>query len=121
MTKLELNNKLAELYGLPKNKDFYGKSTLITRYGKPEIKVETEQSVSTVLLIDDWSTLMNLAIGQLFTIEQYGDMQEVVIQPYHEHHVLDALSIEKYSNHESPQAATRFAIAMALVKVAEMK
>ena len=98
MTKRELNDKLAELYGL-------------------EVSMMTDYDIYgndfEVLLIDDWNRLMPLAI-----LNNIGfvAMNTIVLAGIDE---IEAK--ENYSDHESPDAAARYAIAMALVKLAESK
>ena len=94
MTKIELNNKLAELYNID-NCTYMG------------------DRINTYL-IDDWSRLMDLAVDNKLSI--HINKNDVVC--VHKSYVIMA---EFFDEHESPQAATRFAIAMALVKLAEDK
>ena len=95
MNKLELNDKLAELYGIePKNNYIHVGNGF--------------------LLIDDWSRLMELSVANKLRIENWPNGVWV------ENNDFDGIEII-YSDHESPQAATRFAIAMALVKLKEDK
>lgn len=102
MTKLELNNKLAELYGL-----------VGTHKRISGIDIIEGNIYAYDLLIDDWSRLMDLAVTNRLRIEIY----EFGVWIDYKDTPLEIL----ISDHESPQAATRFAIAMALVKLAEDK
>ena len=107
MTKLELNNKLSELYGI------VGTRKRIFRIDYIEENIYVYD-----LLIDDWIRLMDLAVDNELFIQIYSDFIDVYAFTTDS---IKAKQNEKYINHESPQAATRFAIAMALVKLAEDK
>ena len=103
MTKLELNNKLAELYFLPK----------ATELGFIDgLRQE-------LLLIDDWNRLMYLAVANHINICHITNANEEYFSVYATAN--NRKYFEDYSEHESPEAATRCAIAMALVKLAEDK
>ena len=95
MTKFQLNNKLSELYKI--------KNCLYGDANSPDI-----------LLIDDWNRLMDLAVDNKLNI--YFSLD--VVTCTNNKDVIE--SNEFMSDHESPQAATRFAIAMALVKLKEV-
>ena len=101
MNKQELNEKLASLYGVEKTK-FY-------------CNMISDGSVweNEVLLIDDWDRLMPLAI-----LNKIGfvAMNDIVLAGRDE--IQDKQS---YSDHETIEAAAQYAIAMALVKLAEIK
>ena len=104
MTKLELNDKLARLYGEDSGY---------------EIVNENKYSDSiTTLLIDDWNGLMPLALKQQLHIEIYNWFVSVC-------HVRDdkpSFNFDaEFKDHESPEDAVRYAIAMTLVKFAESK
>ena len=90
--KQELNYKLADLH-----------------------KIEPASYVGShyTYLIDDWNRLMPLAI-----LNNIGfvAMNTIVLAGIDE---IEAK--ENYSDHESPEAAARYAIAMALVKLKESK
>ena len=99
MNKLELNDKLAELYKIPKIA--LGRINQLT--------------FAEVLLIDDWSRLMDLAVDNKVNII----LNEGVVMCTNDRKVVD--SIEFMSEHDTQKEATRYAIAMALVKLAEDK
>ena len=98
MNKFELNDKLAGLYFIPKATEIGFINGL-----RQEI-----------LLIDDWNRLMDLAVDNRLRVYFCSscaictDGKEIQINEF-------------ISNHESPQEATKFAIAMALVKLEEDK
>ena len=101
MTKLELNDKLAELYNID-NCTYMG--DIINTY-----------------LIDDWSRLMDLAVDNginYVCYKHYGYCKAWI--GLREEDTSFAFA-ENLKDYESPQAATRFAIAMALVKLKEDK
>ena len=106
MTKEELNEKLAELYG---------------EDGGYEIVNENKYSDSiTTLLIDDSARMFELAIEQKLAIAHvidYGSGEFYAVD------VTSRKSNEcaEYQYHESPLAAALHAIALALVKLAESK
>ena len=106
MTKLELNDKLAELYGL------VGTHKYISG-----IDIIEGNIYSYYFLIDDWSRLMNLAVDNDIWVQSVKEMFVVYA------HKRGTIEFEEvlFKDHESPQAATKFAIAMALVKLAEDK
>ena len=93
MNKIELNDKLAELYNIEK-----------TLWDK-------------VLLIDDWSRLMDLAVDNRLHIDIFDVFTAIFWLSSKD----NSMHHEENKKHESPQAATRFAIAMALVKLKEDK
>ena len=103
MTKLELNDKLAELSG-------------IDRMHKRICEVDMKEGIiyTDDLLIDDWTRLMDLSVYNQLSI--HVNKNDVLCT-----YEGDVISDEFFDDHESPQEATRFAIAMALVKVAELK
>ena len=103
MTKLELNDKLAELYFLPKSTELGFSDGLCQE----------------LLLIDDWNILMKLAVANHINIGHIVNDNNDYFSAYATTN--DRKYFEDYSEHESPQSATRFAIAMALVKLAEDK
>ena len=111
MTKLELNNKLAKLYNLPAKKIMMTSVTCTIIDGKQKDTYTTGYA----LLIDDWAMLMDLALDNKLNI--YFSLD--VVTCTNNKDVIE--SNEFMSDNESPQAATRFAIAMALVKLAEDK
>ena len=98
MTKLELNDKLAELYNID---NFTYMGDRINTY-----------------LIEDWAMLMYLAVDNELFIQIYSDFVDVYAFTTDS---IKAKQNEKYINHESPQEATRYAIAMALVKLKDDK
>ena len=92
MTKIELNDKLAELYGL----------------------YEAEMYEDNLVhLIDDWNMLMPLALQNKIG---FVAMNKIVLAGRD-----DIGSKASYSDHENIEAAAQYAIAMALVKLAESK
>ena len=107
MTKLELNNKLAELYNLDKGYEYVNENLY-------------SDSITT-LLIDDWNSLMDLAVGNGICIDFTNDEEYISAFSVRNNNINSNIFDEQCSDHKSPQAATRFAIAMALVKVAEDK
>ena len=88
MNKQELNNKLAELYGL-------------------------EPKLGKTYLIDDSARLFDLAVQHKIG---FVAMNNIVLAGKD-----DIGSKASYREHESPQAAARYAIALALIKLAEIK
>ena len=115
MTKLELNNKLAELYNLPAKKLMMTSVTCTIIDGKQKDTYTTGYA----LLIDDWSILMDLAVDnkifELFESRQTNNYFSLKNRSNLQYMVF----LNK--DHKLPQAATRFAIAMALVKLKEDK
>ena len=103
MNKSELNNKLAELYFIPKATELGFVNGL-----RQEL-----------LLIDDWSRLMDLAVDNHLNICHITNANEEYFSVYATAN--DRKYFEDYSEHESPEDATRYAIAMDLVKLAEDK
>ena len=108
MNKLELNDKVAELYNKADSL-FY-----VTEMDDLKQPVMNE-----VLLIDDWNRLMDLAVdNKIFEVfecrqtDNYFSLRNRANLQY---------TIILNKDHESPQEATRYAIAMALVKLAEDK
>ena len=97
MTKLELNDKLAELYNI---EPYINPLNLGKRY-----------------LIDDWTRLMDLAVDNRLHIDIFDVFTAIFWLSSKD----NSMHHEENKKHESPQAATRFAIAMALVKVAKDK
>ena len=103
MKKLELNDKLAELYGLDSGYTYVNEN-------------KYSDSITT-LIIDDWSVLMDLAVDKNINYicsKNYGYCKVGF-------NFIGWETKADYKDHESPQAATRFAIAMALVKLKEDK
>ena len=88
MNKQELNNKLAELYGL-------------------------EPKLGKLYLIDDSARLFDLAVQHKIG---FVAMNNIVLAGKD-----DIGSKASYREHESPQAAARYALAMALIKMKESK
>ena len=88
MNKQELNNKLAELYGL-------------------------EPKLGKLYLIDDSARLFDLAVQHKIG---FVAMNNIVLAGKD-----DIGSKASYREHESPQAAARCALAMALIKMKESK
>ena len=88
MNKQELNNKLAELYGL-------------------------EPKLGKLYLIDDSARLFDLAVQHKIG---FVAMNNIVLAGKD-----DIGSKASYREHESPQAAARYAIALALIKLKESK
>ena len=96
MTKLELNDKLAKLYTQ-------------CPFSLANLKY--------VLLIDDWDRLMPLALRHDISVQPSSFLGLIYS------HTKANLLFEKafYKDHESPEAAAQYAIATALVKLAESK
>ena len=92
MNKEELNNKLAELYGL-------------------------EPKLGKLHLIDDSARMFELALANDIWIQPYNHLGFIYAH-FRCNHELNKAS---YREHESPQAAARYAIAMALIKMKESK
>ena len=104
MNKSELNNKLAELYGIEK-----------LRISFEDDGERPAPIIVKILLIDDWSRLMDLAVHERLNIYMNLDIVTCTNDK-------DVVEISEFmSDHESPQAATKYAIAMALVRVNESK
>ena len=114
MNKTELNNRLAELYGL---QPFTYFNFMQPFPPSPPLKP------LQVLLIDDWNRLMDLAVnhGVYFDFEYDKNLNAIGVYGMYIEFISDDLPYELFNDHESPQAATRYAIAMALVKLAEGK
>ena len=110
MTKIELNDKLAELYGID------GTHKLICGIDS----VSNRPIFVDDLLIDDWSRLMDLAVDNGINIAFTPDEEYVksfsVRAEFNKIYNYSQL----VSDHESPQDAVMFSIAMALVKLAEV-
>ena len=111
MTKLELNDKVAELYFIPKATELGFINGL-----RQEL-----------LLIDDWSRLMDLAVDNklsIFNTVNVGNQLLPKFATYNGVKIIfngDYVISEVFGDHESPQAATKYAIAMALVKLKEVE
>ena len=118
MTKLELNNRLAELYDEYQDEHYYT--------GKYD---GFSMEFNAVLLIDDWNRLMPLALAHGISLSLLGDLyadgdiNRVLARANTPNNVTYSSIAEsqKYTDHESPEDAARYAIAMALVKLAESK
>ena len=111
MTKLELNEKLAELYGI--------KPHFQTIVG---FDVNEGNMYAYLPLIDDSARMFDLAVEHKVQIlntklwfQAKVELPTIVLSQEW------ILHQEHFKNHETPQAAARFAIAMALVKLAESK
>ena len=113
MTKLQLNDKLSALYKLPKSVINVTKFTSEIIDGKQKDTYETDY----ILIIDCWNVLMDLAIDNDIWVQPYNNIGFVYVHKREKLNFIDTY----YKDHESPKAATRFAIAMALVKLAEDK
>ena len=107
MTKLELNNKLAKLYVIA------GTRKRICGIDSKECNIYAYD-----LLIDDWNRLMDLAVDNHLNIGHIINDNNNYFSVYATAN--DRKYFEDYAEHESPQAATRYAIAMALVKLKEV-
>ena len=103
MTKLELNDKLAELCFIPKATEIGFDNGL-----RQEL-----------LLIDDWSRLMDLAVDNEIMIRV--NISENIVSARNIRWLIQDSCWTEITGHESPQAATRLSIAMALVKLKEDK
>ena len=92
MKKLELNEKLAELYGLEAGMN----------------------------LLDDSARMFDLIVEHMLSITFYpsGVLVYEITNEYG--HLIDEVSAD-FKDHETPQAAVRFAIALYLVTLAENK
>ena len=106
MTKLELNDKLAELSG-------------IDRMHKRICEVDMKEGIiyTDDLLIDDWTRLMDLAVDNRLHTDIFDEFTLIFCLSSKD----NRMHHEENKKHESPYAATRFAIAMALVKLKEDK
>ena len=73
MTKSELNEKLAELYNLP------AKKAIIVDLSSTSITGDQKDIYTTsyALLIDDWNSLMNLAVDNELHIEIHNYFYKV--------------------------------------------
>ena len=104
MTKIELNDKLAELYELPKATEIFGDGGFHQEH----------------LLIEDWSRLMDLAVDNGINIAFTPDEEYVksfsVRAEFNKIYNYSQL----VSDYESPQDAVMFSIARALVKLKEV-
>ena len=108
MTKTKLNDKLAELYGLA------GTHKRISG-----IDIIEGNIYAYDLLIDDWSSLMDLAVDNGLPIYYSNAVfnLEDSVWTFVGKDIIKA----NFKDHESPQAATRFVIAIALVKLKDGK
>ena len=88
MNKQELNNKLAELYGL-------------------------EPKLGKLYLIDDSARMFELALTNDIWIQPYNHLGFIYAHCRCNHEVNKTL----YKDHESIEAAARYAIAMALIEL----
>ena len=104
MNKFELNDKLADLYFIPKATEIGFINGL-----RQEL-----------LLIDDWNRLMDLAVDNNLSINQVINYQTGELFSICATSKLGSTHAD-FIDHESPQAATKYAIAMALAKLAEDK
>ena len=102
MTKRELNDKLAELYGI---------TAYSPIHGLPD--TEGYVPISVNLLIDDSARVFELAITHDIWIEPYNNLGFIYVHYRCNHDVKKIL----YEDHESPQASARYAIALALIKL----
>ena len=93
MSKEKINEKLEELYGL-----------------EPCL---SEPKLGKLYLIDDSARLFDLAVQQKIG---FVAMNNIILAGKD-----DVGSKASYREHESPQAAAKYAIAMALVKLKESK
>ena len=108
MTKLDLNDKLAALYGL--------ESSTMTDY-------DIYGNDFEFLLIDDSARMFDLMIEHDLRIRRLDESAEIFYYSFDEEEQEGRWIrvIAKYTDHESKVAAARYAIAMALVKLAESK
>ena len=116
MTKSELNEKLAELYNLP------AKKAIIVDLSSTSITGDQKDIYTTsyALLIDDWDILMKLAVDNginYVCYKHYGYCKAWI--GLREEDTSFAF-VENLKDHESPQDAVMFSIAMALVKLKEV-
>ena len=102
MTKLELNYEIATLYGVD--------PFLQCMVG---FDINEGNIYKYIPFIDDWNMLMPLALSNKIGIEA---MNNIVLAGRD-----DIGSKASYSDHETIEAAAQYAIAMALVKLAESK
>ena len=111
MTKLELNENLALLYGINSKKSFW------------RLDPDVGKSFHTItLLIDDSARMFELMIEHKVQIlntklwfQAKVELPTIILSQEW------ILHKEHFKDHETQQAAARFAIAMALVKLAESK
>ena len=113
MTKLELNDKLAGLYNLPSKKEE------LTYWKERDEYTLTDYEYADILLIDDSARMFDLAVKNKIDLVHYGDGVEARYEIKNDCFYYREGAI--YIDHESPQAAARYAIAMALIKLAEGK
>ena len=102
MTKRELNDKLAELYGI---------TAYSPIHGLPD--TEGYVPISVNLLIDDSARMFELAITHDIWIKPSSFFRLV----YAHHRKSPEHRPEFYEDHESPQAATRYTIAIELIRL----
>ena len=102
MNKLALNYKIATLYGVD--------PFLQCMVG---FDINEGNIYKYIPFIDDWNRLMPLALSNKIG---FVAMNTIALAGIDE---IEAK--ENYSDHESPEAAARYAIAMALVKLKESK
>ena len=103
--KLELNDKLASLYGLD--------SYIMTDY-------DIYGNDFEVLLIDDSARMFDLMIENKLSITFYPFGVLVYETTDEFGNLVDEINAD-FKDHENPQAAVRFAIALYLVTLAESK
>ena len=110
MTKLELNDKLADLYGINSKKSFW------------RLDPDVGKSFHTItLLIDDSARMFDLMIEHDIFLDFFWlNFGEVKPKYYtaRQKGVFRSVDMIFLKDHETQQAAARFAIAMALVKLA---
>ena len=102
MTKLELNYEIATLYGVD--------PFLQCMVG---FDINEGNIYKYIPFIDDWNMLMPLALSNKIG---FVAMNNIVLAGRD-----DIEAKENYSDHESPDDASKYAIAMALVKLAGSK
>ena len=114
LSKQELNEKLAELYKIQPYVLLHFSQPMTGRLLPPAM----------ILLIDDSARMFDLMIEHNILIEfawvNLGDIDDKYYTARKKNSV-GATDIIFVKDHESQQAAARFAIAMALVKLAESK
>ena len=111
MTKLELNEKLIELYGLkPLFQSFAGfdvNGGVVYEY----IQIIDDSEIMFDLMVEHKVQILNTKLW----LETKVELPTIVLSQEW------ILHKEHFKDHETPQAAAKFAIAMALVKLAENK
>ena len=113
MTKQELSERIAELYGV----EIYG-YVAITRHAPPRSKRADVVKPVKTLLLDDTERMFKLAVEHGFCIEQSHDEMAIIV--FSVRHLNKFTSVNVLY-HPTKLEATLWAIGLALVEKAESK